>query len=152
MVTRGWRIHCGVEVTELSTNQQHTLWDSVMNNFSFEKWRQGGSLALTLNPKAYSLVKRKKKKRKITLSFASPEKEFYMYIFTRTHTHTHTPLRCCERRTARRRKQFDFEELRTGVHMPKWNCTSKIRVLKNMISQPKSVKNSRITEIACSTS
>jgi hypothetical protein len=21
----GWRIHCGVEVTELSTNKQHTL-------------------------------------------------------------------------------------------------------------------------------
>jgi hypothetical protein len=22
----GWRIHCAVEVTELSTNKQHTLW------------------------------------------------------------------------------------------------------------------------------
>jgi hypothetical protein len=24
-VAHGWRIHCGVEVTELSTNKQHTL-------------------------------------------------------------------------------------------------------------------------------
>ncbi len=23
----GWRIHCGVEVTELSTNKQHSLWN-----------------------------------------------------------------------------------------------------------------------------
>jgi hypothetical protein len=25
MYAPGWRIHCGVEVTELSTNKQHTL-------------------------------------------------------------------------------------------------------------------------------
>jgi hypothetical protein len=26
----GWRIHCGVEVTELSTNKQHTLSGAVV--------------------------------------------------------------------------------------------------------------------------
>ena len=31
----GWRIHCGVEVTVLSTNKQHSLWKKgeVENDF-----------------------------------------------------------------------------------------------------------------------
>ena len=37
----GWRIHCGVEVTESSTNQQHThsiLYLSMLNHWTFCFW------------------------------------------------------------------------------------------------------------------
>ena len=40
----GWRIHCGVEVTELSTNKQHTLsHDAFRHDEANEKW--GGKAA-----------------------------------------------------------------------------------------------------------
>ena len=84
MVTRGWRIHCGVEVTELSTNKQHTLWDSVMNNFLFEKWTQGGSIGLAL------LWSEKKKEKNYAVFCFAGKRILYVYIYTHTHTHTHT--------------------------------------------------------------
>jgi hypothetical protein len=33
----GWRIHCGIEVTELSTNKQHTLSEEEGSSLNVEK-------------------------------------------------------------------------------------------------------------------
>ena len=50
----GWRIHCGVEVTELSTNKQHTL--SLMVRTFLKVYMELGSYFLFLQVQIKDII------------------------------------------------------------------------------------------------